>query len=365
MEEKENLIKKLSRIWADFKHAVGKSKIVKGLATTALAAGLAISAAGCTLTINVPDPPIDQTQTDDPNKDLNDDQSGNQQNQGTQPGGSTTPTQPDYSQYSQLLQDILKSDYYNGLIAKTKAGELNVTGTAGRGYNILKGIPYKFLDNAGENIDSIKNNEITVTGYSYVIKNENDTYNNELYLGTTIFNSLNNKDYYKIYLNKYTLDNDELSDYFRLTSGNYYQANFFLQELDNQKQAQPISEFSIDKNTYSELLHGFNISEKIISSFSAESIDGFDIINFVPDEDDPESYFMSVNCIFKTEDDINEKYRHIGNMTIRIHSYGIISFNNNIFKMEDPTAFKSKNISSDIKKIVTYNQKANKDLVIK
>ena len=216
----------------------------------------------------------------------------------------------------------------------------------------MEGHPYNFLENEGEDIDALKNDDIAAATISYVERNDNGNYNNELFLRTVITKSINSNKYNEMFLIKYPLTDKELSDYFMLNNGNYYQAKFFLQELDNQKQGQLISKFTIEKNTYNGLVNRFNTAKTIPSLFSAENIDNFNVIDFVPDENDPESYFMTVKCMFKTEDDRNERYRHIGKMTIRIHSYGGITFNNNILRMEDPTRFNIKENPSDIKEII-------------
>ena len=166
------------------KHSFG-NRLLKGLASCVLAAGCLFSSAGCNVYI-VPDPPVDQTQEGGNKEDLNNGNTGNEQggnNQGNQnqQGGNTnqptTPAEPDYSMYSQLLQDVLTSDYYNDLIARHKAAHLGYTGTAEGGANIIENIPYNFLESQGEDIAAIKNNDIGITCTNYVYNdNKNELF---------------------------------------------------------------------------------------------------------------------------------------------------------------------------------------------
>ena len=254
MEEKESLVKKLARKLADFTHALGRSKIVKGIATTALAAGLATAAAGCQIHIEN-DPPIDQTQEGGNKEDLNN--QGNQQGNQNQQGGSTTPTtptKPDYSQYSQLLQDVLKSDYYNGLIAKYKAGQLD-PGTIKTGFNVLCSIPFNFLKNAGEDVEEIINNNIEV-GRNTFVKTKNK---NELYSYTFILKNQSSDDAYRtMYLLKYNISDEEYRDYVMLTNREYYQATFLFQEIDKTREPELVTKFDINEEDYKTLINNIN-----------------------------------------------------------------------------------------------------------
>ncbi len=335
--EKENLLQKLKEKWTNFRHAVGHSKIVKSLATCALASGIALSAAGCHIYI-VPDPPVDQTEN---NTDLNNgnnqgnEQSGNNQGNQNEQGGNTnqptTPPEPDYSQYSQLLQDVLKSDYYNDLADKHFSNQLKLPGLADAGANLIENIPYTFLESQGEDIEAIKNNEIYTYCFNYV-NNENK---NELFTNIRMmFGEDKKTQYYKIYLIKHEITDKELEDFSMLTEEKYIQANFFIQELDNQREAELVNEFCINANAYEELLQQFNrIDNNVIQNFNSQKINNFIIKDI--SKTGEYTFCLDLDLIAGTSNPGPVSYGEISPITINIDELNSSSsYRNGIFNLK-------------------------------
>lgn len=260
----------------------GKGKLIKRLAAVCLAAGMvlpmAFAAVGCEIIVK-PDP-------NDPSKDFTVDiKPNNPSTPSTDPGEDKNPepeqpTEPDYSMYSKTLQTVLTSDYYNDLIALMKTGHYkdpNKNYFDG-GFNKAECIPYTFLKKQGENIQDILNDDIRVICSPYI--NDNDK--NVLFNRVEITYDNDNNDYIKQYLIKYKITDQELEDLKMLYQGKYYQAQMFVQELDNQRDAELVSEFSIYESTYKGLLAEFNMA-KVLTSIVGE-IDNYTILRAVNDK---------------------------------------------------------------------------------
>ncbi len=217
------------------------SKIARSVAGLTLAAGLVALIAGCQIHVKDDSSSDDQAQ-DGADSDIN----------------QNKPNTPDYSEYSPLLQDVLKSDYYNGLIAKFEAGQLD-HGSLKAGFNVLHSIPFHFLKNAGEDVEEIINNNIQV-GWNTFVKSKNK---NELYSYSFILKNQSSDDAYRtMYLLKYHITDEEYNDYFMLSHGKYYQASFFFQEIDKTREAELVTKFNIDEEDYEELIQRINNVEK-------------------------------------------------------------------------------------------------------
>ena len=303
-------------------------KFLKTSAAALLAAGIGALATGCKGKIQiVPDDPDDQTQTDGNKEDLNN--QGNQQGNQNQQGG-TTPTEPDYSGYSPLLQDVLKSDYYNDLIAKAQKGKLEYTGTAEGGENIIENIPYKFLESQGEDIYGIKNNDYFVGCYNYV-NNENK---NELYTRIEIdFGTDEKTQYYKIYLIKHEITDKELKDFTMLTEGKYYQANFFIQELDNQREAELVNEFCINTKAYSTLKNKLNNNQEILAQLNNNTVSDYLITDFEEDEENSCQY-VNIQVISDAKNSSAVTDRVVLSAKLTLSEIRGLNIKNNIYNSE-------------------------------
>ena len=199
---------------------------------------------------------------------------------GSQTGGNDTdpddptidnndPTPEPEEKYSQILQDVLESDYY---------AELTDMYEAAWNYPITKAheaIPYAFLSREGFDIQAIKDEEIDCDSVAY-IKNEDTS---TLYLSTKVVTD-GADPYYTCYTLSYPLTDKEYDDLVMLHQEKYIQAPYFIQELDNQKTAKVISKASITVEAYDGLTKSFidrnNFSTDVYGTDNLE----MDFLNF-------------------------------------------------------------------------------------
>ncbi len=162
------------------------------------------------------------------------------------PNPTPSPTPEPTTEYSQILNDVLDSDYYADLTDSYRdAWSYPIT-------KAHEAIPYAFLSREGYDIQAIKDEEIDCDSVAY-IKND---YTNTLYLSTRV--ETNGADpYYTCYTLRYSLTDDEYDDLVMLHQGKYIQAPYFIQELDNQKTARVESKASITVEAYDGLLQAF------------------------------------------------------------------------------------------------------------
>ncbi len=216
------------------KHNASKPKLTKAIATLALASTLALTP----LTLTACN---QKTENPDPNTDI----------------------EKPVAEYSQILQDVLNSDYYNNIIEEYK--NFNWYSK-----NKTLAIPYSFLKTEGFDVAAMLNDEITCSSTSYVVNTDTNT----LYLSVKIESPYNDGKYYSCYKLKYTLTNKEYADLYMLHEGNYIQAPFFIQELDKNKTAAIISKTNVDKETLNNLEDAFNslqiYQENLNGSFSID-----------------------------------------------------------------------------------------------
>ena len=152
------------------------------------------------------------------------------------------PTPEPEEKYSQILQDVLESDYY---------AELTDRYEAAWHYPITKAheaIPYAFLSREGFDIQAIKDEEIDCDSVAYIKNDDTST----LYLSTKVVTD-GADPYYTCYTLSYPLTDKEYDDLVMLHEGKYIQAPYFIQELDNQKTAEVISKASITVEVFDEL----------------------------------------------------------------------------------------------------------------
>ena len=176
---------------------------------------------------------------------------------GSQTGGNDTdpddptidnndPTPEPEEKYSQILNDVLESDYY---------AELTDMYEAAWNYPITKAheaIPYAFLSREGFDIQAIKDEEIDCDSVAYIKNDDTST----LYLSTKVVTD-GADPYYTCYTLSYPLTDKEYDDLAMLHQEKYIQAPYFIQELDNQKTAKVISKASITVEAYDGLLKSF------------------------------------------------------------------------------------------------------------
>ena len=301
------------------------AKIARSIAGLTLAAGFVALTAGCQgydIYIVPKDPDASQTE---PNKDLTDPEQKD----------PATPNVPDYTKYSQLLQDVLKSDYYNGLI-----GELNQNlkdkinaGNFDADFNLFESIPYRFLESKGEDIKNIKMNNVRASTEQYVLDSDKNTLFNKINL--TYQNDDGN--IMKQYLIKYHISDQEYDDLKMLFKGNYYQAAMFVQELDNQRDAELVNEFAIDENTYKGLLKIVNEARSIDETFNGKyknKIDSLIVTTIKPYPDTYYSAYYLTYQIFTKGNNNNISSRETFNCVV-LHNGAIID--NGVYTAKDDT----------------------------
>ena len=179
------------------------------------------------------------------------------------------PTPEPEEKYSQILNDVLESDYY---------AELTDMYEAAWNYPITKAheaIPYAFLSREGFDIQAIKDEEIDCDSVAYIKNDDTST----LYLSTKVVTD-GADPYYTCYTLSYPLTDKEYDDLAMLHQEKYIQAPYFIQELDNQKTAKVISKASITVEAYDGLLQSF-IDDKNYSTrvFGTDNLE-MDFLNF-------------------------------------------------------------------------------------
>lgn len=244
-ETKTNKPNLIARACNRMKLLFSKPKIKKRIAAIALATSVIVGAGALTACNN--NPSID-------------------------PNPTPTPTPEPTTEYSQILNDVLDSDYYDSLTDMYRGGA---------SFQISKAheaIPYAFLSREGYDIQAIKDEEIDCDSVAY-IKNDNT---NTLYLSTRV--ETNGADpYYTCYTLRYSLTDEEYDDLVMLHEGKYIQAPYFIQELDNQKTAHVESKASITVEAYDGLLQSFIDNEMYSNEvFGLNDIE-MDFLNFSVD----------------------------------------------------------------------------------
>ena len=145
-----------------------------------------------------------------------------------------------YSEYSQLLQNVLLNKEYNNIL---NSGDYNSA--------LFDPHPYAFLEKEGFDVDAIKSGEIECRTRSYVMDNEP----NNLYIQTTITEGTSHK---TNYLLRYTLTEQEMDDYRLLHEGEgwvsyYVQATFMNNEISKMKTPTIIGKSNVSLDAFEKL----------------------------------------------------------------------------------------------------------------
>ncbi len=161
--------------------------------------------------------------------------------------GDEDPWAPDYSGFSQAMQNVLTENYYQSLI--TKAEQHSNLGSYSKNNNAYMAIPYQFLTDQGFDVLNISKNNLRA-------RSELFTEGNDLYI-TLYAEKAASTNYFANYVLKYELTDQELSDLNRLYSSaspasnaTYVQAPFFIQEISKLKTPEVISEAYITPEAY-------------------------------------------------------------------------------------------------------------------
>lgn len=134
------------------------------------------------------------------------DTAGSQDSDGSNNSGASDENK--YSQYSQLLQNVLNNEEYKDLTDRSINEDDYDAPIHTKSY--LAQHPYAFLEDQGFDVDAIKNSDFKDSRtLSYVLEDEP----NNLYILTRILQNKDDVSYYHCFLIKYTLSDQEMADY--------------------------------------------------------------------------------------------------------------------------------------------------------
>ncbi len=186
-------------------------------------------------------------------------QSGQDQPQGDggqdgQDDGQQDDGEIDLSQFSEILQNVLTSNYYKEL-CEIKKDSITL------GEEYLQ-IPSGFLKQEGYDLNLY---------YYYTeswLEVDSDVYflgddHTNLYIACRIESEHPQGNYYTCYVLQYELTEQEYSDLELLHKGRYVQAPFFIQELTYEKQPVNVSKASINKDTYNDMIKLVNMLHNV------------------------------------------------------------------------------------------------------
>ncbi len=179
----------------------------------------------------------------DGNSTQNGDNTANNGNQNDEDNTDNDSDEP-VTQYSGILNAVLNSDYYDGVLENYREQNKNRTTT------LESPIPYTFLEREGYDIEKIKSGELSCETVAYIM--DGDT--TRLYISTQPESPAG---YYGNYILSYPLTQQEYEDLYMLHREEYIQAGLFIQELDAQKRATVESHIDVEKATYEGIENGF------------------------------------------------------------------------------------------------------------
>lgn len=197
--------------------------------------------------------------------------SGSNNDNGNNNGGNNQENP--YADYSQILQNVLTDEYYQNLIHRRNQDSTFLS----TGY--FDAHPYGFLEDEGYDIDAIKNGTFECKTMSYILEEEP----NNLYIATYVETKAATP-YYTEYLIRYTLTDQELSDYNLLHKKNYLHATFINDEISQMKTPVIINKtkctVEAHKNLYEnlkslpfvkELLNDNNLTDILMKNYDVEN----------------------------------------------------------------------------------------------
>lgn len=210
---------------------------------------------------------------------------------GTTPGGSIVTPGGNDSEYSALLDGLLRdSEYQNLMISASHNKELLTSPQ-------FDPHPYSFLEEQGHNIDAVKSGDLACETFSFV----KETEPNNLYIKTQVENP---GEYYTQYLLKYTLTDDEMTDYEFLhgpggLDNGYIQSAFLNDYISKTKQETIVHTQKISIEAYDKMK---NSIRKLQSAKNKLGTDNSDIL--MMNISDDKKYFDLL--VISTE--FNHKY---------------------------------------------------------
>ncbi len=236
------------------------------------------------------------------------------------------PSKPDEeeSKYSQILQTVLDSEYYNDLIDQSMKDNVAVFFSDPN----FAPIPYAFLQQNGFNVAAIRDRQLKCNTEMYFIGNDT----NNLYMSVHV---QNDESTITDYVLKYNITDKEYNDLQMLFEEDYIQAPLFIQELSNQKTASVQSKISLTKNAYDIAKKYFTKRSYFTNILNCSTL-GFDITYL-----STSSKEAKVN-IRGTADEENV-FRELKTLEGVLMNSCHLSENNNIFDL-DKVSFDSGNV---------------------
>ena len=218
------------------------SKVVHRIGAFGIAVALGFSLNSCNFHL-----PEDPSYNNNQNNNENNEDNNQNNNQNNSDG------QLDWSQYSELLQNVLTNDYYDSLMTQAAADYKFLSSGAFQPH------PYAFLEKEGYDVKAIQNKEIEAYTMSFVLDSEP----NNLYMFTRVTDPTNT--YHTNYILKYHLTDEEMDDYNLLNGGypghvdiHYYiQAVFLNNEISKMKTPEIVGTGKIAINSLKKMTKSF------------------------------------------------------------------------------------------------------------
>ena len=215
-------------------------KLVRPIALTTTTALLALSLSACQL---IPGVLPDSSSSNNNNSSNigNNSSSSNNNNNSSSSGNSNV----DLSKYSALLRSVLNDSEVNAIIDEWNSDNNTLTKLDFQPH------PYAFLQDQGHNIAKIKSGQLDCHTISYICDDEP----NNLYMMTYVEDegSKVNHDYFAEYHLKYTLTDQEMSEYKMLFDTGYAQAYFMNDAISEHKNEELLSKTYMRKESHETL----------------------------------------------------------------------------------------------------------------
>jgi len=233
---------------------------------------------------------------------------------------------PDYSGFSQILQNVIKGSYYANLIVDQQAWDGGITNAPAYENAKYNAIPYGFLETEGFDIDKIKNNQVASKSDMYSI-------GNDLYIELRIETKAS-KNYYTNYLLKYALSTQEMSElkvlFTQIGSGRkktFTQAPLFVQELSYLKTPEVISKAHISVDSVN-AFETYSAEKEYIAPTTTATYMGAIVEEFKPTYHTYQIHKSIVNPYFNN----SQGTMQLGQIVFKTYGTGMETINNNLVR---------------------------------
>ena len=232
----------------------------------------------------------------------------------TYPSNSGGSSKVDYSKYSKILQTIMTSYGYIGLI---RLDQSYTRGDYALNNPKFQPIPYGFLEDEGYDIDKIKSAQLKCGAELYSI----DT---DLYVELKVETKASTN-YITNYVLKYELTKQELNEmqhlFIDLSSSKditYYQAPFFIQEVSYQKKPEVLSEAYTTESCHNGAVAYFNKKETLTFTHLA---------TYLGSEYVPNSLVAFHTYQIRTKNSVPQTTSRMATITLATNGYGRLEIN--------------------------------------